>query len=68
MSCVTLTAFDASMATTQLRCAACYRVVWPLPQSQIPQPRRPNLNWVVVTDENGTRRLRMQWNMDAIDG
>ena len=68
MSCVTLTAFDASMATTQLTCAARYKVVWPSQQSQSLQQRHPSLNWVVVTDENGTRRLRMQWNMDAIDG
>ena len=67
MSCVTLSAFDASMATTQLTRAACYEVVWPLQQPQSAQQRHPSMNWVVVTDEDGKRHLHMQWTMDAID-
>lgn len=61
MSCTTLTTFDVSMATTQFARAADYRVCWPsIEQKTVVKP--PCMKWVVVTDEQGQRHLRMQWS------
>ena len=61
MSCATLTVFDISMATTQLGSAERSECVWPLSQPKHSQQRYRIMNWVVVTDDNGMRRLRLQW-------
>lgn len=61
MSCATLTVFDISMTTTQLGSAERSECVWSLSQSKHSQQRFPIMNWVVVTDDNGMRRLRSQW-------
>jgi hypothetical protein len=66
MSCAILNAFDISMATTQLTCAACPEVLRPLPNTRAIEDRRLHMNWVVVTDGNSTR-LRMQWNVSRDD-
>lgn len=61
MSCATLTVFDISMATTQLGSAEHSERLWPLSQRKHSQQRHPIMNWVVVTDDNGIRRLRLHW-------
>jgi len=66
MSCVTFTEF-ASMATTQLTRAVCKPAFWSPDEPQSSPQRRPRLNWVVVTDSDDTRQLRMQWNADTMD-
>jgi hypothetical protein len=66
MSCVTLNAFDVSMATTQFTCAAYHEVRWPLHTTHEIETRPLRMNWVVVTDEN-EKRLRMQWNVSRDD-
>jgi hypothetical protein len=49
------------MATTQLARVIRYEVSAPW-QTEPTTERQPlRMNWVVVTDKNGTRRLRMQW-------
>lgn len=65
MSCVALNAFDVSMATTQLTCAACYEALQPWVHEQGMVGRRLHMNWVVVTD--GRTQLRMQWNVAGDD-
>ena len=61
MSCATLTVFDFSMATTQFTCAERNEPGWPVPRPQHSQQPHPIMNWVVVTDGNGMRQLRLQW-------
>ena len=66
MSNATFAAFDVSIATTQLTSAACYDNLQALDQPQNPQQRHLSMNWVVVTDNRGMRRLRLQWrNSDS---
>ena len=61
MCCITLTALEAAMATTQLTQAANFEVRSPwLPQHAEQEPVR--MNWVVVIGENGKRQLRMKWD------
>jgi len=65
MCCTTLTAMQATMATTQLMPALCCQVCWPREEQKAEQkPLR--MNWVVVTDGDGRRRLRMCWAEDAL--
>jgi hypothetical protein len=53
------------MATIQFAQAACevntYR--WPVNRNQKRKPPL-SMNWVVVTDENGERQLRMRWKAE----
>jgi len=61
MACLTLFASPVAMATTQLARVIRYEVSAPW-QTEPTTERQPlRMNWVVVTDKNGTRRLRMQW-------
>ena len=60
MCCTTLTIRNATMATTELTHAACHEVCWPW-QRQESEAKTLRMNWVVVTDENGKRQLRMCW-------
>jgi len=60
MACMTLLAQPMAMATTQLARVIRYEVSAPWEeQNSGRQPLR--MNWVVVTDKSGSRRLRMQW-------
>jgi hypothetical protein len=66
MCCITLTALDATMATTELTRNVNQTVGAPwLPQNT--EPKSVRMNWVVVIDENGTPQLRMHWNAPAQD-
>ena len=67
MCCATLIALDTTMATTQLIRSACYQVCWPRQGQQTEEFSALRMNWVVVTDENGNRRLQMGWRADRDD-
>jgi len=61
MSCITLTILDAMMTTTELMPAVSRENNTPwLPQNTGQKPVR--MNWVVVTESDGTQRLRLNWN------
>jgi hypothetical protein len=61
MTCITLLAQPMAMATTQLARVIRYEVSAP---RQEHTGHTPRMNWVVVTDKNGNRVLRMQWTAD----
>jgi len=66
MSCMTLFAQPMAMATTQLASAIHYEDAT-LRQVEPKAEHKPlRMSWVVVTDENGKRQLRMHWV--AIEG
>jgi hypothetical protein len=50
--------------TTQLTRAVCYDIGWPWQEDQKGEHRSVRMNWVVVTDENGSRQVRMCWRAD----
>ena len=60
MACMTVFA-PMAMATTQLAHVVRYEdsTSWQTEWSSESAPLR--MNWVVVTDENGNRKLSMQW-------
>jgi hypothetical protein len=61
MSCMTLFAEPITMATTQLASAIHYEDAT-LRQVEPKAEYKPlRLSWVVVTDEDGKRQLRMHW-------
>jgi hypothetical protein len=65
MSCMTLFAEPMAMATTQL--VRVHHEDAPLGQVEREAEHKPlRMSWVVVTDENGKRQLRMHWV--AIEG
>jgi hypothetical protein len=61
MACMTLIAEPLAMATTQFKRATCFEnaAVWQIESSAGRKSLR--MNWVVVTDSNGNRRLQMKW-------
>jgi hypothetical protein len=60
MSCMTLFAEPMAMATTQLvRVHHEDAALWQVEPEAEHKPLR--MSWVVVTDENGKRQLRMRW-------
>jgi hypothetical protein len=61
MACMTLSAQPVAMATTQLARIIRYDISAPWHFEQITEPQPLRMNWVVVTDQNGSRALRMQW-------
>lgn len=66
MSCMIVTAPEITMATTEfMRCVLRERspVIEQFPTQN--QPLR--VNWVVLTDDNGNRRLQMGWRADRGD-
>jgi hypothetical protein len=63
MCCTSLIAQETTMATTQLTRAACYEITWPTQEKQETHDRPLRMSWVVVTDANGKRQLRMQWTV-----
>jgi hypothetical protein len=63
MACITLLTPSMAMATTQL--ARTVRYEGSAPWQEQHTERTPlRMNWVVVTDKNGSRSLRMQWEAD----
>ena len=62
MACITFIAPLMAMATTQLARETHYQdgPVWHADRNLEGNSLR--MSWVVVTDENGNRRLRMQWD------
>lgn len=67
MCCTTLTLEATTMATKQLMRAACCDIGWPGHDEQKAEFRTLRMNWVVVTDANGNRRLEMRWQADRGD-
>jgi len=61
MTCMTAFAEAMAMPTTQLTCAIQYEdaASWRLESSA--ERKSPRMSWVVVTDNDGTRQLRIQW-------
>jgi len=64
MCCTTLTALEATVATTQLIRRGFGSVCWPQKDEPNVQSECPRMNWVVVTEESGNRRLHMDWRAD----
>ena len=61
MCCATFIHRDMTFATTFVR----YDVCWPEINGQ-PTAHRPlRMNWAVVSDEHGNRRLQMVWRVDG---
>ena len=67
MCCTTLTVQGITMATTQLMRTACCDICWPVHDEQRTEFRPVRMNWVVVTDAHGNRRLKMSWHADRAD-
>lgn len=67
MSCMTLTAQDVTMTTRQFTRALCFESCLPMEELFVPRHQPLRMNWVVVTDENGNRRLQMGWQADRAD-
>lgn len=67
MCCAILTATENTMSTTQLMRAVCLDVFFPLKEEQDTQNLTLRMNWVVVTDANGKRQLKMNWTADRED-
>lgn len=67
MACMTLFAEPLAMATTQFERATCSEnvAVWRFQGSAERNSLR--MSWVVVTDSDGDRRLRMHWSAEIID-
>jgi hypothetical protein len=61
MTCVTLFVQPMAMATTQLARVIHHEDVCSWQVEQKAEFKSLRMSWVVVTDENGERRLRMQW-------
>ena len=64
MACITLFAQPMAMATTQLARETHYQdtPVWQAEGNLEHSCLR--MSWVVVTEENGNRRLQMQWDTE----
>lgn len=67
MSCMTLIAPDITMTTTQFARDVCYESCMAVEELFVPQHQPLRMNWVVVTDENGNRRLQIDWHADRED-
>lgn len=61
MCCITLARQEVTMATTQLMRAVNYEICWTRSEEARTQFRPPRMSWVVVTDENQTCRMQMNW-------
>lgn len=65
MACITMLAPPMAMATTQLKHRTAHEVFAPIHFHPNLEQRSPRMNWVVVTDNNGSRHLRMQWTAEG---
>jgi len=66
MTCMIAIAEAMAMSTTQLTGAIQYRVIQheDAASRQLEsnaERKSPHMSWVVVTDKNGRRQLRIQW-------
>lgn len=61
MCTTTMMVDKTAMATTKLTRAACYQITWAQPDEVRVEGQQLRMNWVVVTDEKGRRKLRMGW-------
>jgi hypothetical protein len=61
MACITMLATPMAMATSQLKRKIAREVFAPIHFERKTEQRSPRMNWVVVTDNNGSRHLRMKW-------
>jgi hypothetical protein len=61
MTCMTAFAEAMAMPTTQLRTALQYEsaLFWRLENNA--ERKYPRMSWIVVTDNEGRRQLRIQW-------
>lgn len=64
MSCMILTAPKVTMATTQFNRTAAYEPCSVVEEHFATRQQPVHMNWVVVTDENGNRRLQIDWLAD----
>ena len=66
MCCITLTSLETTMATKQLTPDVNQEIRTPwLPQNLEQRPVR--MNWAVVTEDDGTQQVRMNWDHAASD-
>jgi hypothetical protein len=65
MACITTIAPPMTMATTQFTRETARKAFAPVEFDYSSTPQSPRMNWVVVTDSNGSRRLRMNWMADG---
>jgi len=61
MACITLLAQPLAMATTQLVRAIPRDDAFTWQQESNAERNGLRMSWVVVTDQQGNRQLRMQW-------
>ena len=61
MSSTTPSLHPATMATKPLTQFACYEIHGPVHKKSETEAHHLHMNWVVVTDTNGNRRLQMRW-------
>ena len=61
MACITLFAQPMAMATTQLARVIHYENAFICRWEGDVERKSLRMSWVVVTDKNGHRQLRMQW-------
>lgn len=64
MSRKTLNALEITMATTQFMPTVSQESSLPAEEYFITEHQPLRMNWVVVTDDNGNRRLEMAWHVD----
>ncbi len=65
MAYIAVFASPLAMATTQLQRESVREVFAPIHLELNDTSHAPRLNWVVVIDNNGNRRLRMHWTAEA---
>jgi len=64
MACIALSA-PLAMATSELAHAIRYEAAWTGQFKSNVERTSLRMNWVVVTESNGSRRLQMQWEPSA---
>lgn len=65
MACITLFAQPLAMATTQLEQAIHHEDARSWQLNEIVERSSLRMSWVVATDNNGNRKLQMQWTPSA---
>lgn len=65
MACITLFAQPTAMTTTQFVRVTPYKPSFTRDRELHREQNSPRMNWVVVTDNNGNRELRMHWVPDG---
>jgi len=65
MACMTLFAPPMTMATTKLARVVFFEEASNLHIESSVEGKPVSMNWVVVTDSDGSRKLQMQWKPSA---